>query len=131
MSRKAVGAIVLTLVATVAIVLTSHTTTWVSLATAAELREITWAERSDMKQSNLAAKNDDGHTRMWDAAANLDKSEHHSRKQAVSDRGRNFFGMPKFFAHSTGYVQVCLCVSDLYANIIVCVCLCMCVCSCL
>ena len=87
------------------VVITSRSVSWVSLATAAELREITWAERSDMNPSNLAAKNDDGHTRMWDAASNLVKGEHHSRKQAVADRGRNFYGMPKFFAHSTGYVQ--------------------------
>jgi len=93
------------LLALAGVVVTSRSASWVSLATAAELREITWAERSDMNPSNLAAKNDDGHTRMWDAASNLVKGEHHSRKQAVADRARNFYGMPKFFAHSTGYVQ--------------------------
>jgi hypothetical protein len=105
MTRRAAVLAVLSAVATVAVIVTSHSSTWVSLATAAELREITWAERSDMNPSNLAAKNDDGHTRMWNAAPNLVKNEHHSRTKAVSDRGRNFYGMPKFFAHSTGYVQ--------------------------
>lgn len=103
--KRAVALGALACVAMAGIVVTSRSMSWVSLATAAELREITWAERSDMKPSNLAAKNDDGHTRIWDAAGNLVKSEHHSRKAAVADRGRNFYGMPKFFAHSTGYVQ--------------------------
>jgi len=103
--RGAAALAALSAVATLAVIATSHSGRWVSLATAAELREITWAERSDMNPSNLAAKNDDGHTRMWDAAGNLVKREHHSRKKAVSDQGRNFYGMPKFFAHSTGYVQ--------------------------
>ncbi len=103
-ARRALLLGALAAVATVAVVLTTQPHMWVSLATAAELREITWAERSDMNPSNLAAKNDDGHTRMWDAAANLVKHVHHSHK-AVSDQGRNFYGMPRFFAHSTGYVQ--------------------------
>ena len=107
------------------------------LATAAELREITWAgklpsadahvvsplrmlttvhgytERSDMNPHNLAAKNDDGHTRMWDAAADGDSGKllrrsrrpRAERHAAVSEQGRNFYGVPRFFAHSTGYVQ--------------------------
>ena len=104
MARRALLLGALASVATVAVVLTTQPHMWVSLATAAELREITWVERSDMNPSNLAAKNDDGHTRMWDAAANLVKHVHHSHK-AVSDQGRNFYGMPRFFAHSTGYVQ--------------------------
>ena len=57
-----------------------------------------------MNPSNLTAKNDDGHTRMWDATGNLVKHVHHSHK-SVSDQGRNFYGMPRFFEHSTGYVQ--------------------------
>jgi hypothetical protein len=103
--RGVVALAALSAVATLAVIANSHSRGRVSLATAAELREITWAESSDMNPSNLAAKNDDGHTRMWNAAGNLVKREHHSRKQAVSDQGRSFYGMPKFFAHSTGYVQ--------------------------
>jgi hypothetical protein len=114
-TRRAALLACLAALATVAVLVTTRSQLSATvLATAAELREITWAERSDMKPSNLAAKNDDGHTKIWDAADSGDSAKlfqsgsphpDHHRAAAVSDRGRNFFGAPKFFAHSTGYVQ--------------------------
>ena len=54
-----------------------------------------YTERSDMNPHNLAAKNDDGHTRMWDAAADGDSGKllrrsrrpRAERHAAVSEQG--------------------------------------------
>eukprot|EP00961_Rhodomonas_salina_P179549 2423001-Rhodomonas_salina.1 len=79
------------------------------LATQSEIDEITFAERQDMKPQNLEAKNDDGHTRIWNAA--VDSSHKSTESKTVraavkaDHHSRAFYGMPRFHAHATGWVQ--------------------------
>jgi hypothetical protein len=63
--------------------------------------QVNWAYDRDSTPQSLAEKNDDGHTAMWNAAAA--KGKRHIEPTVAQPA--TFYGEPKFFAHSTGWVD--------------------------
>jgi hypothetical protein len=64
---------------------------------------VNWAYDQDSTPQSLSQKNDDGHTKLWNAAG--PKGKFLKPATAAAEESPNFFGGPKFFAHATGWVN--------------------------